>query len=112
MPIVFIIARDRSLRTLVRAELRERGVQALGLQSGDEAGARIASGILPSAVVLEAGDAVDRGLRSLASRVPFVVVASALGPEIGLQAARQLRRPVRVGEIVAAVLDILQGCSA
>jgi len=96
---------------MVRAELRERGIGAIGIESAAEAGARIASGDLPSAVVLEAREEIEPGLESLARRVPFVVVASALGPASWPRAARLLRRPVRVEEIVAAVLDVLQGCS-
>ena len=112
MPVVFVIARDWKLRAMVRAELRERGVQALGLRNASEAGERIASGTIPSVVVLEAEEEVAPGLASLASRVPFVVVASAIDSAAWPRAARLLRRPVRVSEVVAATLDLLQGSQA
>jgi hypothetical protein len=112
MQVVFVIARDGRLRILVRAELRERGIRALGMETADDAGALIGAGTLPSAVVLEASEEVAPGLESLARRVPFVVVASALQPASWPRAARRLRRPVSVGEIVSAVIDVLKGRSA
>ena len=112
MPVVFVIARDWKLRAMVRAELRERGVTALGMQTGSEAGERIASGIIPAVVVLEAEETGAPGLAWLARRVPFVVVASGLDATAWPQAAKLLRRPVRVGEIVAATLDLLEGRQA
>lgn len=105
---VFVIARDWKLRALVRAELREKGVGALGMEDAAEAGSLIASGIVPSAVVLEASKKIEPGLDMLARRVPFVVVASAAESRAWPRAAKLLRRPVRVGEVVAAVLEILQ----
>lgn len=110
MPTVFIIARDWPLRAMVRAELLEQGVNAMAMQIAAEAGARIAAGVLPSAVVLEASGEIDPGLESLSRRVPFVVVASGFDSDVWPDsAARVLRRPVRVAEVVAAVLDILHG---
>jgi len=37
MPTVFVIGEDWTLRSLVRAELREHGIAALGMASPDEA---------------------------------------------------------------------------
>jgi hypothetical protein len=110
MPTVFIIAHDWPLRAMVRAQLLESGVNAVAMEIAAEAGTRIASGILPTIVVLEAGREIDPGLDSLARRVPFVVVASGAEPDVWpAAAARVLHRPVRVAEIVAAVLDLLHG---
>ena len=110
MPIVFILARDWPLRVLLRAELRERGIQAIGMQTAAEAGTRIASGDLPSVVVLEASQRIEPGLESLARRVPFVIVASGADDDAWPAAAtRVLHRPVRIAEVVAAVLDVLHG---
>ena len=108
MPVVFVIAPDWKLRAMVRAELRERGIDALGMSNAAEAGAYIASGTVPSAVVLEASDSVEAGLESLARRVPFVVVASRVQAQLWPRAARLLRRPVRIGEIVEAVIAVLR----
>jgi DNA-binding response OmpR family regulator len=110
MPIVFILARDWPLRVLLRAELRERGVQAIGMQTAAEVGTRIASGDMPSVVVLEASLEVEPGLESLARRVPFIVVASGAEQDVWPAAATTvLHRPVRIAEVVAAVLDQLRG---
>ncbi|MDE3137632.1 MAG: response regulator transcription factor [Acidobacteriota bacterium] len=110
MPIVFILARDWPLRVLLRAELRERGIQAIGMQTAGEVGTRIASGDMPSVVVLEASQDLEPGLESLARRVPFVVVASGADQDAWPAAATTvLHRPVRIAEVVAAVLGHLRG---
>ncbi len=111
MPTVFIIAQDWLLRTTIRAELREKGIQALGMESEDEAALQLARGVLPSALVWEpTGDAPSPGLISLAERVPTVVVASRTVPAPLLDhAAALLHRPVRVEDLVEAVLKLLRG---
>ena len=38
MPVVFVVARDWTLRMGVRAELRELGIEALGMESAEDAG--------------------------------------------------------------------------
>ncbi len=105
MPTVFVIGKDWRLRSLVRAELREHGVEALGMETLDDAGRAIASGTMPTVVVIDAtsdaglkpGATTDAtsdaglkpgatatkkaaeeeaALRMLAKRVPFVIVAS------------------------------------
>jgi hypothetical protein len=110
MPIVFVIARDWPLRVMVRAQLSARGIQAIGMTEAADAGARVAAGEIPSAVVMESASEADPGLESLARRVPFVVVASRSTADCWPKAAaRVLHRPVRVGEVVNAVLDVLRG---
>ncbi len=115
MPIVFVIGKDWTLRAGVRAELREMGVEALGMESVDDAARAIAGGIAPSAVVLEAttGDAASPAMSLLAKRVPLLVVASRTEPTTAIEgAAAVLYRPVRVGEVVARVQRLLQGHAA
>ncbi len=110
MPAVFIIARDWSLRAMVRAELLERGIAVVAMKDGAEAGARIAAGEVPTVVLLEAEANNEPGLDALAGRVPFVVVASGTDSDAWPAAAAcVLRRPVRIAEIVTAVLVLLRG---
>ena len=112
MPTVFIISPDWTLRATVRAELREAGVEALGMESADDAAREIAAGRMPSAVVLD-GSVSTVGLESLTRGVPVIVVASRtepLQPPAG--AAAVFYRPVRVGQIVARVHEVLQGHAA
>lgn len=116
MPIVFVLARDWALRTAVRAELREIGIDALGMDSPDDAGRAIAAGEMPGAIVLEAtGDFLSHpAIRNLIARVPSILIASRTeriplpagggGKNRGLV----LYRPVRIGEIVSSVRDFLQ----
>lgn len=120
MPVVFVIAGDWKLRTAVRAELREIGVDALGIDAADDAGRMIASGTIPAAIVAEAtGDFLSEpAIQSLVSRVPTIWIASrtekiplpSAESWTGSTAARAvlLYRPVRIGDIVAHVRDILQ----
>lgn len=111
MPVVYVLGEDWTLRAGVRAELCERGIAALGIETAADAGAALAAGQTPSAIVLDANSkaASDPAIQKLTGRVPAVVVASRtstfyLGP-----AAKTLFRPVQIREIVAAVLELLKG---
>lgn len=108
---VFIIAHDWMLRAGVRAELREKGIEALGMESLDDAAKAIAAGQMPSAVVLEAGagETNPQALEQMARRVSVIVVASRWEHPPLESAAAVLYRPVRVGDVVARVLQALQG---
>jgi hypothetical protein len=134
MPVVFVIARDSKLRVAVRAELRERGIEALGMESPDEAGRAVAAGEMPSVVVIEGLPELiaDAAIQQLMKRVPTVVVASriekiSLASEATLPAVHMaeresrlaaqasinirgkiLYRPVTVGEIVTQVLELMK----
>lgn len=118
MPLVFVIARDWILRTSVRAELRERGVDALGMNTPDDAGRAVALRQMPAAVVLEgtAEFTSHPGVRRLIARVPTVLIASRtekiplLTPEEGEKSHLEavLYRPVLVGEVVSRVMGILR----
>ena len=115
MPTVFVIGEDWQLRANVRAELRDRGVEALGMESLDEAARALAQGTVPTAVVFDAttGDVSRPTLESLARRVPVIVVASRTqAAPIPESAAAVLWRPVRVAEIVAKVEEVLKGLAA
>lgn len=98
------------MRTAVRAELREMGVEALGMDSADEAVRAIASGGLPNVVVLEATAELlaNPRIQNLVQQVHAVLIASRavevslpIGPAV-------LYRPVRVAEIVARVSELLR----
>ncbi|HKW87193.1 MAG TPA: hypothetical protein VJN21_00395 [Candidatus Acidoferrales bacterium] len=111
MPVVYVVSEDWALRANVRAELRERGIEALGMETADDAGAALAANEMPDAMVLDAGAraARERAIRQLAERVPTIVVASRTEAAEMPKGAKILYRPARVGEIVAAVLEQLRG---
>jgi len=112
MPTVFIISPDWNLRALVRAELREAGVEALGMESADDAARELAAGRQPSVVVLD-GELAPAGLHNLARSVPVVIVASRVEPSRPLPSAvAVLYRPVSVKDVVAQVHLALQGHAA
>ena len=112
MPTVFIISPDWKLRATVRAELREEGVEALGMESADNAAREIAAGRIPSAIVLD-GAVAGAGLENLARSVPVIVVASRTELIEPLPYSEVvLYRPVRVREIVARVHEVLRGHAA
>ncbi len=111
MSVVFVIATDWTMRTAVRAELREKRVDALGMDSGDDADRAIASGGLPNVVVLEASAELlgNPKIQSLIHRVPAVVIASrTMKVKTSIsENSVVLYRPVRVAEIVARVNELL-----
>ena len=118
MPLVFIIAQDWILRTAVRAELRERGVDALGMDTPDDLGRMIASGHIPALIVLEgvAELVSDAGVQTLISNVPTVLIASRT-ERILLSLRNEgqapcrgavLYRPVRISDVVSRVMNMLR----
>jgi DNA-binding response OmpR family regulator len=109
MPIVFVIARDWTLRTGVRAELRERGIEALGMDAPADAGRAIASGQLPAVVVLEAIPelAADIAIRKLVENVPTILIGSRTETVPLPPVDTVFYRPVTVGEIVARVHELI-----
>jgi DNA-binding response OmpR family regulator len=110
MPVVFVIARDWTLRTSVRAELRERAIEALGMESAAQAGAAIAAGEMPAVVVMEAVSdiASDPAIQKLVERVPTILVASRTETVPLPRVDTVLYRPVRIGEIVARIQELLR----
>jgi hypothetical protein len=110
MSVVFIIARDWTLRAGLRAELRERGIDALGMDSAEDAGRTFAEGQVPSVVVLEASVefANDGAIQSLVKRVPTVLVASRIETVPLPPAAAVFYRPVSIGEIADRVMEVLK----
>jgi len=113
MPICFVIARDWKLRASVRAELRERGIRALGLETPDDAGRAMARGQMPAVLVVEACSefASDPAFRALMSRVPAIVIASRVESAPLPRVDTVLYRPVRIAEIVARVEALLKSTS-
>lgn len=108
MPVVFIVSRQWDLRGAVRAELREAGIAALGMETIDDMAKAIAGGIAPELVVLDGDYLHDplkrQPLQNLASHVPVLVIDSRTTPAPPLLGAQFLSRPVQVREIVARVL--------
>jgi len=109
MPVVFVIARDWSLRTGVRAELRERGIEALGMDAAVDAGRALALGEMPAVVVLEAVAelASDPAIRKLVERVPTILIASRTETLLLPPVDAVLYRPVRIGEITGRVQELI-----
>ncbi|HEV7968791.1 MAG TPA: hypothetical protein VGP19_14540 [Candidatus Acidoferrales bacterium] len=109
MPVVFVIAADWTLRTTVRAELREMGIEALGMDSAEDVGRAIASGGLPNLVVLEATAELlaDPRIQNSVQRVLTVLIASRTEKLSLPEVPAILYRPIRVAEIVALVSELL-----
>lgn len=103
------------LRAGVRAELREKGIEALGMETIDDAARAIAAGQMPSAIIFETGaeGAHKTAAGQLARRTPMLVIASRVKlDEIPATAAAVLYRPASVGEIVARAFELLKGLPA
>lgn len=111
MPVVFIISGEWDVRGAVRAELRESGIEALGLETIDDLARMIAQGIAPALVVLDGAQLQTpekrEALQNLSSRVPVLVIDSRVNPAPPLPGAQTILRPVQVKEIVARVLALL-----
>jgi hypothetical protein len=109
MPVVFVIATDWKLRAAVGEGLRERGIDALDMESADDAGRVLAQGTTPNAMVLEATAdlAGDPAIQRLVTRVPAVLVASRTETVALPRVAAVFYRPVRIGEIVEKVSELL-----
>ena len=109
MPLVFVIATDWKLRAAVRAELRERGIDALGMDTADDAGRALARGEVPTVIVLEASVelAGNLAMQKLVERAPTVLVASRTETVPLPRVAAVFYRPVRIGEIIAKVVELL-----
>jgi hypothetical protein len=111
MPVVFIVSGEWDLRGAVRAELREVGIEALGMESVEDMARMIAGGIAPALVVLDGaqlgGPETREALQNLSSRLPLLVIDSRLNPAPPLLDASTILRPVQVKEIVARVLEML-----
>jgi hypothetical protein len=109
MSVVFVIVPDWTMRTAVRAELREFGIDALGMDSADDASRAIGSGSLPNVIVLEAISELLSSLRIqiLVQHVPTVLIASRTVDVSLPESPAVLYRPVRIAEIVARVSELL-----
>lgn len=112
MPVVFIVSGEWDLRGAVRAELREAGMEALGMETVEDMARTIAGGMAPSLVVIDGAQLHNpetrQALQNLSSRrVPLLVIDSRLDPAPPLPDAKTLLRPVSVKEIVARVLAML-----
>jgi len=114
LPAVFVIATDRKLRTAVWVELRELGIEALGMDSLDEAGRAFARGRMAAAIVLEATPELvgHPAVLNLVKSVPTILIASRTETVALPPRAVVLYRPVTIGEIVAKVRELLASSHA
>ncbi len=109
--VVFVIATDWKLRAGVRAELREMGIEAMGMESVDDAGRAIARNEMPGAIVFEATSELmgSAAVQDLVRKVPTIAIASRTETVEIPRGAEVIYRPVSVGEIVERVRKILKG---
>ena len=106
---VLVIAKDWKLRTAVQAELRERRIDALAMDSVEAVERVLASGDLPSVVVLEATAEYSGqpAIQRLVARVPTILIASRTETVQLPQVAGVFYRPVSVAEIAEKVSELL-----
>jgi len=111
MPVVFIVSGAWDLRGAVRAELREVGIEALGMETVEDMARTIAGGLAPSLVVVDGAQLhkpkARQALQNLTSRLPLLVIDSRVSPSPPLPGAKTILRPVQVKEIVVRVLAML-----
>lgn len=104
MKTVLVVGRDWKFRALLRAQLREEGFDALGFETLEAAAAELA-GATPAAMVFDTAEAPAHELTQLPalSEKLFVLVVASAGEPLALPAAHILRRPVQLGQLVAAL---------
>ena len=116
MALIFVISPEWALRSPVRAQLRDAGFDARGMNLAEDVGRAFGAGDVPDALVVDATTELvsDARITGLIQRIPTVLVASRVnettlptGTHISI-----LYRPVRVAEIVAGVKDLLAGRGA
>jgi len=110
--IVFIVGRDWKFRALLRAELVEKGFEAMGLESLDEAGRLLASGTLPRLTVFDMTDFdAARNLARLLALAKSGRLLLLISPGMALPqelcAATTMARPVAIGPIVEEITRCL-----
>lgn len=98
------------LRAGVRAELREKGIRALGMESAEDVDEAIANGEEPQAMIIDghAKAASNPKVQQLTGRVPTIVIAPRTTAIPLGSAARMLFRPVQIHEIVAVMMELLR----
>jgi hypothetical protein len=108
MPIVFVISPDWTLRTKVRAGLREVGVMALGMQATGDLEEVFMRGVVPSSIVLDGAELEDpkaqKMLKTLAQDVAVLLLGPAVVSASSYPGTEVLHRPVRVQDVVSRVL--------
>ncbi len=112
--VVFIIGRDWKFRALLRAELLEKGLEAMGLESLDEAGQLVASGTLPHLTVFDMTDydaGRDLGRLLALGKSGRLLLLVSLGTKLPqeLSGVTTLSRPITVGTIVEKICRRLPG---
>lgn len=111
MPVVFIVSGEWHLRGALRAELREAGIEALGMETVEDMAQAIAGGIAPAVIVLDGSylhsPQARQALQNVVSRLPLLVVDSRLNPAPPLAGAQIILRPVQLKDIVERVLATL-----
>ncbi len=113
MPIVFLISEDWMLRTGLRAELREAGIEAMGFENANDALSAMNGEIVPTLVVLDSTSAQDPALTQFSRSIPRLLVAPRTEPAPHSDASTTVVfRPVSIGDLTARVKQLLQGCPA
>ena len=105
---VFVVSPDWTLRTMVRAQLREANIEAMGMENTRDMAEALAGGLAPSLIVLDGVELKNAAARKALERVARIagvlVVNSAVTPAPPVPGTEVMRRPVRIQDIVAWVL--------
>jgi hypothetical protein len=93
---------------MVRAELREAGIMALGMEATGDLEEVLIRGVVPSSIVLDGVELEDpkaqNMLETLSQNVAVLVVDSAITPARHVPGREVLHRPVQVRDVVSRVL--------
>ena len=92
---------------MVRAELREAGIEALGMEMITDVEDALARGFVPSLIVLDGAELENetarKSVEELAHSVAVLVVDSRISPAPAVPGTEVLWRPMRVQDVVSRV---------
>lgn len=110
-PVIWVIDTEQWPRAFLRAELIERGYDAVGYLTVDDASQSITTRF-PDAAVIDVRGAARREVELLfKAGVPVVAIVSHPEPEwlSEFPWVRILRRPVSIGDIVKIIDEVISG---
>ncbi len=115
--VAIMIVKEWKERAFLRAELIEEGIRTLAVENMDEAQEWLADpGVLPIIIIYDTNNQVDlsqdlKRLGELILHIPALIITTPTEKrnleELGFKYI--IRRPIRIGDVVGYVKQILKG---
>ena len=114
-----VVVKDWKVRAFIRAELIEEGIRTFAVERMCEAEEWLADpGVLPIIIIYDTNNQENptqdlKRLSDLASRIPVLIITTPAEKreinfdELGFK--HVIQRPIRIGDVVGSVKEILKG---